>query len=608
MEYNFFFQVFVFLLGTVIMVPVARFFKLGSVLGYLLAGILIGPSVLDLIAYEGHTVMEAAEFGVVMMLFVIGLELEPNKMWRMRKSILGLGGAQLLVTTALILCIAMGLGFDWKVGLILGFVMATSSTAMVMQIFSEKGWKDTSAGTNGFSVLLLQDMAVIPIMAIIPLLSDVPMEHHTDTPSFFSDLSSMGQTLLLIGSVLAVILMGRYVLYPLFRLVAKFRLREVFTATVLLLVVGVGLLMDMVGLSPALGAFLSGVLLANSEYRHEIETAIDPFKGLLLGLFFIAVGTLIDFGLIYENPLLIIGLVVSILVLKGMVIFFLGKLFNMSNSQNFLFSTGLSQIGGFGFVLLSISYATGALSRYITDILMVVVAITMATTPFIMLLSERMVKYWFCPVQIEEKPSGHDIKPEANKVIIAGFGQFGNIIGRFLNAHDVGVTILDNDSDRVDFFRKIGIKIYYGDASRHDLLEIAGAKDAEVIIVALGDRAKRMEVIEMVKKHFPHLYILARSENRYDAYDQMNAGIMHIYRETLDTSLRLGTDVLKILGFDENQAKKAANTFLSHDEQTLKHLSSIRNDQEYIKAARDVVNELEVIIKADSQVYAKASN
>jgi voltage-gated potassium channel Kch len=401
-----------------------------------------------------------------------------------------------------------------------------------------------------------------------------------------------------LGSVAAVIVAGRYAMGPFFRIIAKTGLREMFTAAALLLVVGIAVFMTTVGLSPALGAFLAGVVLANSEYRHELESDIDPFKGLLLGLFFMAVGASVDFNLLFAKPFLIVGLAIGVMGCKMLLLLGLGKLFRLTKDQNAIFATGLSQVGEFAFVLFSLSQQEGILSKEVTSIMVAVVAISMAFTPLVLLLNEKFV---LPRLGLKEQPveKESDVVEEDNPVIIAGYGHFGTTVGRFLQAHGIGTTVLDADSDQVTSLRRMGFKVYYGDASRHDLLEIAGARKAKLIIIAIGDEEKRLEMIRNVKKHFPDLRMMVRASNRYDAYDLMNAGILNIYRETFDTSLRLGVDVLKLLGYQPEEATRSARTFFMYDERMLKHLSAIRNDDEYVLAIRKNTEELERIIQAD---------
>jgi len=601
MQQSFFFQAMVYLAAAIIMVPIAKKAGLGSVLGYLLAGVAIGPVGLQFVSREGTDIMHFAEFGVVMMLFVIGLELEPSRLWRLRKSILGMGGLQIGVTTAVVGGLAALGGVDWKQALVLGMIVSMSSTAIVLQSLNEKGLLQTTAGQGSFAVLLFQDIAVIPMLALFPLLASMPGTGSADatehSPNLMASLPAWGQPLVLLGSVAAIIVAGRFATPPLFRVIARTGIRELFTATALLLVVSIAVLMTTVGLSPALGTFLAGVVLANSAYRHELESDIDPFKGLLLGLFFMTVGASIDFGLILARPLLIVGLVIGLMGCKLLVLLLIGRVFRLSTDQNLLFSFGLCQVGEFAFVLFSFSAQEGILAPALTDTMTAVVALSMAFTPVAMVLNEKLLLPRLGTPAAEEKES--DVVAEDNPVIIAGYGHFGSTIGRFLQANNVGTTVLDNDSDNVAWLRRMGLKVYYGDASRHDLLEIAGAAKARLIVIAISDEKKRLELVETVKKHFPDLHLLVRASNRYDAYDLMNEGILHIYRETLDTSLRAGVDALSLLGYRAHEASRAARLFFIHDERTMKRLSAIRNEDEYVSAAREGIEELERLIQAD---------
>jgi monovalent cation:H+ antiporter-2, CPA2 family len=600
---DFFFQAMVYLTAAVVMVPVAKKLGLGSVLGYLLAGIMIGPSLLNFVGSEGQDIMHFAEFGVVMMLFIIGLELEPELLWKLRKPIIGLGGLQVALTTFVVMGIAMMFGLHWRPALALGMIISLSSTAIVLQTLNEKGLMKSASGQSAFSVLLFQDVAVIPMLALFPLLASyeppasIGAEHHAKT--LVDGLPGWGRALVVLASVATIILAGRFLIRPLFRIVARTRLRELFTASALLLIVGTAVLMTQVGLSPALGTFLAGVVLANSEYKHELESDLEPFKGLLLGLFFIAVGASIDFPLILQQPLIILGLVLLLILVKGFVLYSLGKIFKLSTDQNLIFSFALSQVGEFAFVLFSFSLSEGILPKETIDIMIAVVAISMGLTPLMMLLNEKFVqpKLGSCSeIPVQKLPDTID---EKNAVIIAGFGNFGSAVGRFLRAHNVGTTVLDIDSDRVDLLRRMGFKVYYGDASRYDLLKSAGADTAKLIIITLEPPEKRLEMIETIKKHFPNLRMLVRAENRFDAYDLMNAGMLHVYRQTIDTSLRMGVDVMKMLGHRSHTAQRAARTFLKIDERNMKKLSAIRDQNQYILAAKADIEELEQIIRAE---------
>jgi CPA2 family monovalent cation:H+ antiporter-2 len=601
MHHTFLFQAMIYLAASVIMVPIAKKTGLGSVLGYLLAGVLIGPFVLGLIGAEGESLMKFAEFGVVMMLFIIGLELEPQLLWKLRKSIIGLGGLQVLLSTFLIAGAGLLFGLNWQPAIATGMILSLSSTAIVLQTLTEKGLMKSASGQSAFAVLLFQDIAVIPMFALLPLLATftpATVANEETAARWMNELPGWGQTLITLGAVAFIVIGGRYIIKPVFRIVAATRLREVFTATALLLVVGIAVLMEQVGLSPALGTFLAGVVLANSEYRHELESDVEPFKGLLLGLFFLAVGASINFRLIMASPGLILGLVAVLIVIKGLVLFVLGKVFRLGLDQNLVFTFALSQVGEFAFVLFSFTASEGVLEQNSIDTLVAVVAISMVLTPMLMFLNEKLLLPRVgIPVDAEEKDA--DDIDESNPVIIAGFGHFGNIIGRFLRAHNINTTILDIDSDRVDLLRRMGFKAYYGDASRHDLLFAAGAAKAKIIVIAIDEPAKRLEMIETIKKHFPDLRMLVRSTNRTDAYDQMNAGMLHVYRETLDTALRLGVDAMKFLGYRAYTAQRNARTFLKLDEMNMKKLASIREEEQYINTVRELIEELEDVIKAD---------
>lgn len=601
MEGNFFFQATIYLLAAVIMVPIAKKLGLGSVLGYLIAGIVIGPFLLGFIGQEGQDIMHFAEFGVVMMLFLVGLELEPALLWRLRGPILGLGGLQVIITAIVVFLISTIIGLPWKEGLAIGFIVAMSSTAIVLQTLNEKGLMKTSAGQSSFAVLLFQDIAVIPILAFLPLLATKTAvggaDHHN---TFISSFPSWAQPLIVIGAVALVIVAGMYIVKPVLRYVAKTRLRELFTATALLIVVSITVLMVGVGLSPALGTFLAGVILANSEYKHELESDIEPFKGLLLGLFFIAVGASIDFGMIAREPYIVFGIVAALMVIKTIILLVLGIIFKLKTDQNFIFAFGLSQVGEFAFVLLSFSLQEGVLAGETVSLLMAVVAITMALTPLVMLIIEKLILPRIGTKEIEVTKE-HDAIEENNPIIIAGFGHFGSTIGRFLRANGVQATILDIDSDRVDTLRKMGLKVFYGDASRYDLLKSAGAEEAKLIILAIDDPEKNLEIIHTIKKHFPHLKILSRARNRYDAYELMDEGVNHIYRESLDTSIRLGVDALKMLGFRSHKLHRMAKTFFKLDEHHLKDLSKVRKDQKiYISYAKQRIEDMEESMKNDA--------
>jgi monovalent cation:proton antiporter-2 (CPA2) family protein len=601
---GFFYQAFVYLAAAVVTVPIAKRLGLGSVLGYLIAGVAIGPFGLDFVGERGQDVMHFAEFGVVMMLFLVGLELRPSRLWRMRGPIFGLGGLQVLLTAAAFAGCGIALGLAWQSALAIGLTLALSSTAIVLQTLSEKGLMPTRAGQTSFSVLLFQDIAIIPILALLPLLAVhdavhpvVHGEAHAET-TWVAGMPAWAQTLAVLGAVVAVILAGRFLFRPIFRIIARTRLREMFTAAGLLLVIGIALLMSRVGLSPALGTFLAGVVLANSEYRHELESVIEPFKGLLLGLFFIAVGAAIDFALIGNQPGLIAGLVGGLLAIKLIVLLILGKLFKLSFDQNLLFGFALAQGGEFAFVLFSFASQRGVLADDVVAPLMATVAVSMALSPLLMLFNEKLIQPHFGTREADEREP--DEIDENNPVIIAGFGRFGHIVGRLLLANGVGTTVLDFDSDQVDLLRKLGLKVFYGDAGRLDLLHSAGAGKAKLLIVAVNKQEKALEIVETARKHFPHLRILSRASGRPDAYDLMEAGVEHVYRDTLDTSLSMGVDALCFLGFRRYQALRVARKFRRHDEASVQELAAMWPDREaYMVRAREIIRSVEQLIREE---------
>jgi monovalent cation:proton antiporter-2 (CPA2) family protein len=599
---EFFYQALVYLTAAVVSVPIAKRLGLGSVLGYLLAGIVIGPAALGLVGEEGQDVLHFAEFGVVLMLFLIGLELEPSRVWRMRTPILGLGGLQVGVTTAALAALAVGFGLEWRTALAVGVILALSSTAIVLQTLNEKGLLKTNGGQSSFAVLLFQDISVIPILALLPLLSSRGAGGQTPTEaedhSWVAGLPAWAETLIVLAAVLAIILAGRFLLQPAFRAIARTGLRELFTAAALLVVIATAVLMTKVGVSPALGTFLAGVVLARSEYRHELETDIEPFKGLLLGLFFIAIGASIDFALIGRNPGLIIGLMAILIVVKLLILLLLGRVFRMALDQKLLFAFSLAQSGEFAFVLLSFAVRYDVVGQELAGTLIAVVALTMAMTPLLMLVNEKIVQPRFGTRERDRRPE--DEIDRKCPVIIAGFGSFGAIVGRLLRAKGVPTTVLDLDSDRVDLLRRLGLTVFYGDASRADLLRAAGASEARLLILALDDIEKSRELVATVEKHFPHLIVLARARNRREAYELLDAGVEHVFREKLDSSLRMGVEALKLLGFRAHQAHRAAQTFRHHDEDSVRELVAMRHDQSlYLSTARQRIEDLEKLLQGD---------
>jgi len=593
----------IYLATAVIFVPVARKLGMGSVLGYLIGGIIIGPFFLGFIGAEGKDIMHFAEFGVVMMLFLIGLELEPATFWRMRKLIFGMGAMQLGATTLLCFGALFWFGFTWQAALACGLALSMSSTAIVMQTLREKGLTKTESGKSSFAVLLFQDISVVPILALLPLLAvltaQAPQGGHA---TWMSGLSGWAQTLTLLVAINAVVLVGRFVFVPFLRFIARIRLRELFTAAALLIVIGTAYLMMLVGLSPALGTFLAGLVLATSEFRHELESDIEPFKGLLLGLFFIAVGASINFKMIIDNPLQILALVCGIFVIKSLVLYATGIVSRLSFDQNMIFTLGLGQVGEFAFVLFPFIAQLQILSASWTDMMMGATAITMTVTPLLLLINERLILPHFGIKEAVEAKPADDIASE-QAVIIAGFGHFGSTVGRFLRANGVTATILDNDSDRVDLLRKMGFTVFYGDATRLDILKSAGADRAKILIAAIDSPEINFDLVDKIKKEFPDLRVMVRAKSRLDAYDLLDMGIEDIYRESLDTSVRLGVDVLIRLGFRKYSATRAGLNFIKYDEEALRKLAAHRHDQEaYLFNTREQIALQEQLLANDREV------
>jgi monovalent cation:proton antiporter-2 (CPA2) family protein len=598
---SFLFQSFIYLAAAVISVPIAKRLGFGSVLGYLIAGVIIGPYGLEFIGEEGQDVMHFAEFGVVMMLFLIGLELQPALLWKLKTPILGYGGLQVVITSLMIAVVSLLFGLSWNVALAVGMTLALSSTALVLQTLNERGLMKTDAGQSSFSVLLFQDIAVIPMLAVMPLLAlsgSTPQAAASHGAGWLEHVPRWGQTLLVVVAVLLIILIGRYLMRPVFRYVAGARLREVFTATALLLVIGTALLMLAVGLSPALGTFLAGVVLANSEYRHELESNIEPFKGLLLGIFFIAVGAAIDFELILAQPGVVAALVAGLFFIKFIVLLVLGRLFKMGFDQILIFAFALAEGGEFAFVLFSFATQSGVMETGLANLLVAVVALSMPIAPVLLLINEKLIQPRFGTKEsVDVTP---DEIEETHPVIIAGFGRVGSIIGRFLRANGVAATVLDNDSDEVELLRKLGIKVYYGDVCRCDLLESAGAREARMIIIVIDDHEVIIELVHTVQKHFPNLTIMARARGRSEAYELLDAGVDHVFRETFDTSLRVGIEALKLLGFGSHHAHRMSRTLRKHDEQSVKDLARMRHDRKtYISAAKQRIQDLEELMLSE---------
>jgi monovalent cation:proton antiporter-2 (CPA2) family protein len=589
---------FIYLAAAVVSVPIATRLGLGSVLGYLIAGMLIGPSVLGLVGSEGQDVLHFAEFGVIVMLFLVGLELQPSKLWTLRKPILGLGGLQVVGTAA---AIAIGLivfGLAWKTSLTIGLILAMSSTAIVLQSLAERGQLKTSGGQAVFSVLLFQDIAVIPILALLPLLAaggDAPAH---GAHGYLSGLPAWQQALIVFAAVAFIVLAGRYLMRPLFRLIASTGLREIFVALALALVVGITLLMETVGLSPALGTFLAGVLLAESEYRHELEMDLEPFKGILLAVFFIAVGAGIDFGLIASAPVLIFGGMLAFVLVKLIVLYAIARFARMKPPRASLFSFSLAQGGEFAFVLISFAAGLGLLAAAQANMLVAVVALSMAAAPLLMMLDAKVIQPRF--ERSGFKRETDRIDQTGSQAIILGHGRFGMTVGRVLTANGSRATVLDHDAEQIDALRKFGVKVFYGDATREDLLAAAGAADAKILVIAIDNREKTNEIVETARRHFPHLEIFARAFDRTHAYELLNAGVRHVYREVFDSSLALAEDALVALGTHPYEAARALRLFRRHDEALVRRTAEHAGDIDtLVDISRTAQAEIERVLMGD---------
>ena len=601
---EFFLNALIYLGAAVVSVPIAKKLGLGSVLGYLLAGIIIGPFVLRLVGNEAGEVMHFAEFGVVLMLFIIGLELEPKLLWKMRRNIFGLGGLQVLITAGIITGVALFFNFQLNRAVAIGLILALSSTAIVLQTLSEKGLMRNIAGRSAFSVLLFQDMAVIPILALLPLIATL------GTPAALSDTSieSIGQVaqlpgwlqlLIIIGAITVMVIIGRFAARHIFRLVAETGLHEVFVALALLMVIGIALGMDAIGLSPALGTFIAGVVLADSEYRHELETTIDPFKGLLLGLFFISVGAGINFNLLIENPWLIIGFVLLLIVIKFVVLLILGRIFRLKKGFEFLFAFLLAQASEFAFVLISFSKQNKLFDEQTSGMLLLVVTLSMAISPLLLIFNDKAVS----PIlaRWQNKQEYDEIEDEETPVILAGFGRFGLTVGRILIANGIKVTILDNNPSNVETLRKYGFKLYFGDITRPTMLEKAGIENARLLILSMAEHENALKVAEVVRKKYPHVKILARANDIFHVFEYLNLNINKVQRENFHSAAELGNNALVELGFSKYEAYRATRTFKHHELQVTEELYQhwLEDQSKFIQETRRFEEQVKETLQAE---------
>jgi len=563
----------VFLAAAVIAVPLARWLRLGSILGYLVAGVIIGPSVLGLVSAPA-TILEVAEFGVVLMMFLVGLELEPKRLWAMRRPIFGWGSVQLFGSTALLLGLALLLGWPWRVALVASLGLAMSSTAVALAVLAERNLGRTTAGQSILSVALLQDIAAIPILALVPIIA----------LSGAADEGSSGwEALKAVGVMASIILGGRLLLRPALRWIARSRTPEIFTAAALLLVLGTAALMHSVGLSMALGAFLAGVLLAESEYRRELETDLEPFKGLLLGLFFIAVGMGLDLAVVRQQPLLVLGLLAALLVCKSALLALMGNWMKMPLLERPAFVILLAQGGEFGFVVFQLAQQSGLITAAQSSALVAAVALSLACTPLLLLLADRLLAPRLAS---KTAPEGSALEEEQRApIIIAGFGRYGQIIGRLLYANGYEATVLDHDAEAVESLRQFGWRVFFGDATRLDLLRTAGAAQARVLVLAVDDIEQSVKLATMAREHFPNLQIIARARNVRHYYRLRELGVTLIERETLDSALMSARSVLETLGWEPHAARRLAWRFRQHNVEQLERMVPISQDRDALIAA-----------------------
>ena len=591
---------FIYLLAAVVAVPVAKRLGLGSVLGYLIAGIIIGPA-LGYVGSETEQVKHFAEFGVVMMLFLVGLELQPKTLWKMKNQLIGLGGLQVLGTTGLFTIIGLTFDLPWQSALAIGMILSLSSTAIVLQTLNEKGWMKLPPGQSAFSVLLFQDIAVIPMLSILPLLIILKPESLIDghQAKGIENLPGWIQSLVILGVIVSIIFIGRYLIRFVFRFIAESRLHEIFTASALLLIISITLLMEFIGLSPALGTFLAGVVLSDSEYRHELESDIAPFKGLLLGLFFISVGAGIDFDLLFASPVLIISLAILVMSTKFIVLFVLGTIFHLNLSGKWLFALCLAQAGEFAFVLFNFAETSGVLAARQVGILNLVVTVSMMFTPALFMAYE----YLIAPRTIRTTEREPDKIEEQGTVVVAGVGRFGQIISRLLITAGHHVVLLDHDSGTIELLRKFGVKTFYGDATRPDLLESAGINDAKLFVAALDNRERQTELVNYVARNYPDCFIVARALNRLHIYELQDAGAHHVERELFESSLMAAKKALQFLGTHPFKVERMTQTFRKHDNEMIdvvkKHWQQDKINKQYISAVRNKAEELSDILNAD---------
>ncbi|MGI4843143.1 MAG: glutathione-regulated potassium-efflux system protein KefC [Janthinobacterium lividum] len=586
MEHDMLLNALVYLAAALVAVPVAKRLGLGAVLGYLLAGIAIGPWGLGLIR-EVEDILHFAEFGVVLLLFVIGLELEPRRLWSLRRSIFGWGTAQVMGVTAALLLAALAAGVPWRTALIAALGLSLSSTAIALTTMQERNLIPTPAGQAGFAILLFQDIAAIPMIALLPLLG--MRDSHPG--------GSWSGVLLPIAVIGGLVLAGRFLVRPLLRFIARTGMREIFTAFALFLVIAISLLMAWSGMSMALGAFMAGVLLADSEYRHALEADLEPFKGLLLGLFFIAVGMSVDFGVLLAQPWRIVLMATAFLSIKVAVLWLLARLFGMAGRQRVLFAFLLSQGGEFAFVVFGAAVTSRVFAPETASVLVLMVALSMLATPLLLILYDRVLEPRWQRLRRREPDA---IDANQGHVIIAGFGRFGQIVGRLLNANQVPLTMLDHDPDQINTLRQFGFKVFYGDATRIDLLHAAGADHARALVLSVDGVEDSLKLAAAVRAEFPDLPILARARNVTHYYELMDLGVTVIERETFESALMLGRRVMEELGFGAYFARQAAMRFREHNLKSVLDVYPYYKDREqYASMARRARAELHAMFERD---------
>ncbi|MCV2423339.1 glutathione-regulated potassium-efflux system protein KefC [Paucibacter sp. DJ2R-2] len=582
--------------AAVVAVPLARFLRLGSILGYLIAGVLIGPSVMGWISEPGQ-ILEVAEFGVVLMMFLVGLELEPKRLWALRRPIFGWGSLQLFGSAALLLGLASLFGVPAGLGLVLSLGLAMSSTAVALAVLAERNLGRTTAGQSILSVALLQDIAAIPVLALVPIVAAAGVAATAADPSSGGSGWAAAKAL---GMVLLIVLGGRLALRPALRWIARSRTPEIFTAAALLLVIGTAALMHSVGLSMALGAFLAGVLLAESEYRRELETDLEPFKGLLLGLFFIAVGMGLELRVLREQTALVLGLLAALLLCKGLLLSFMARWMQIPVLERPVFVILLAQGGEFGFVVFQLSQQAGLIDATQSSALVAAVALSLACTPALLLLSDRLL----LPRLQRRKQAlpGEQEAPEPAPILIAGFGRYGQIVGRLLFAHGYEATVLDHDAEAIEAMRKFGWRVFFGDATRLDLLRSAGAAQAKVLVIAVDDMEQSLKIAELAREHFPQARVVARARHVRHYFGLRNLGVELIERETFDAALNSGRSVMEVLGLEPHAARKLAWRFRQHNIEQLEQMLPLQHDTgALIAAARQARLQLEALMAQERE-------